>query len=336
MSPAATMTLTSPQSETAHDASARRGFLLGATAAAAGAFSLARPGAAQAEEPTYVLSSHQQAADTFLPVFTRTPAERPAGAHLGFYTGTTTYGGTVDPFVSLGYYAPLGTDWTSALQLEADWDCAPAAVHITELYWQLIKPDGSSRRPFYGKYDRSEGRAVSWDFMVGAGTSDTGRPRPGFFVNWDNDSSPVGVGMFAVQPNRLSVHAITSGGVAAENTRLRMYSAPGKGSGVALTFDGKDAEGYFHPTLVLETVSPTQTVIRAGGVYAGALHKPSPTQPTLRLESGIQVGDGAARAALWSSASAPTNALGRNGDWCFTQTGDLFFKKNGDWVNKRV
>lgn len=234
--------LTDDYETAAPSAQQRRGFIRGGALVLTGGILAARPNAAWAQgEVNSVPETGLQAADTFLPVFTRTPAERPAGSVLGFFTGTTRLEGVVDPFVALGYFAgPNKDDWGSTLQLEADWKTPSGS--ITELYWQLVKPDGSSRRPLYGRYDRTLGRAIQWQFMVGNGIDAAGAADPAFSVNWDDDSGPVGTNCFSVTPNRINLYAVSSGGIAAAYTRLNMYSAPSNGSTFALSYGGADPE----------------------------------------------------------------------------------------------
>lgn len=303
-----------------------------ATAAAAAAWS-APPAEA---ETGFVPRTEPQAANTYLPVFVRTPADRPQGSGLGFYTGTISYNGTVDPTVSMGYFGVAG-EVSSTLQLEGDWDCGPVAgrPHITELYWQIVKANGASRRPLYGMYDRTMERAIQWWFMVGNGKSDIGTQPGAFNVNWDDDTSQAGVGMFAVTPNRINLYGVTTGGVAATQTRLCLFSAVGQGSAISLTYGGRDAEGYAHPTKVDAAVDFGQVNFYIGGRFSGAWFARSATQATLRLEAGISVGDGSVtRQAIMGATGSPSNSIGNNNDWCVSDDGHLYFKTAGAWVRK--
>jgi hypothetical protein len=233
------------------------------------------------------------------------------------------------------------TDYTSALQLEADWDCGPTAgrPHITEWYWQVTKPDGSSRRPIYSKYDRTLGRAISWDFLIGNGVSDTGVTRPVFAVNWDNDTQQVGTNCFSVAPNRINLYGVASGGIAATQTRLCMYSAAGQGSAISLSFNGADPEGTANPTTVWQAVASNQMNMHIGGQFSAEWYGKSATSPVLRLLSGITLGDGAIKqGSMWSTTGAPSNAMGANGDFCMridtptTANQRIYVKSAGAWV----
>jgi len=282
----------------------------------------------------FVLASATQAANTFLPIFTRTIASRPEGALLGFWTGSTTFLGTDDPFVSMGYIGATG-EVQSTFALEGDWNTGNG--HITELYWQIIQQDGvTSRRPFYGKYDRELQRTIEWQFMIGNGVAAGGGTSPQFSVNWDDDTGPVGVNCFSVTPNRLSLYAVATGGIAADQTRLRLYSATGKGSAISMTYNGQDAEGSGHPTWLLATVGAGQANLNMNNVYCGEFHAASTTVPVLYLNGAIKLGDasGTIREAIWGATGVPSNSLGNNNDWCISDNGHFYFKTGGAWVEK--
>jgi hypothetical protein len=277
-------------------------------------------------------ASGAQAADTFLPVIVRTPAGRAAGAVFGIKFGNTTFNSVTDPEVALGYFAPTG-EVSSSFQIEGDWRVS--STNITEMYWQIVKTDGSSRRPFYGKYNRADQRSVAWYFMIGNGTSDTGSTDASFQINWDDDTSAVGVNCFKVTPNRLSLYGVATGGITADETRLRLYSSTGKGSAIALTYNGSDAEGTANPTWVMYTTSTTQMNAYMHNTFWGGFLQPSATQSGLSMVAGIQLGDGALnRQSWWASTGIPSNTMGVNNDWCISDNGHIYFKSAGAWAQK--
>jgi hypothetical protein len=244
------------------------------------------------------------------------------------------FNGTTDPFIGMGYYGGPG-EWSSAWQVEGDWDAAPNGPHITEHYWQIVKPDGQSRRPFYQQYDRTNGRAGSTWIVIGNGQSDTGAQPSGFYVDWDVDQAQVGVGCFAVTPNRIKLFAVTDGGVSARETRLSLYSAPNKGSAISLTFNGEDAEGTYHPAFVLFTSGPKWSEIWVASQRMAWINDRQDNKPGRQLFTGIKLGDnGNTRCALWGATGTPDPVIGRNGDWSISDNGGLYFKQGGSWVKK--
>jgi hypothetical protein len=290
------------------------------------------PSAAMADT-AYVPVSDTQAANAFKPVFTRTLEGRPAGSQSGFWIDSTTYAGTTDPCAIMGHIGASG-DWVSTIQIEADWDCAPDAGHITEMYWQIVTPAGESRRPMYGQYDKTSGRAGSWWFMIGNGKTDTNRPGS-FNITFDANTNQVGKSLFSVKPNRINLYGVTADGTTPDETRLALYSSPGQGSSISMTWNGSDAEGVSEPTMVQATVSRTQVNVRLGGVHSAEWFSASPARPVLALRSGVRLGDGnAMQRTMFSSSGAPSSSMGSNGDWCASDNGHLYTKVNGSWVAK--
>jgi hypothetical protein len=310
----------------------RKALVGGGTLAAGAALA---PAAAQATPGDYVEKTSSQPAGSFQAVFTRTVPNRPAGSRLGVYTGAGEFNSTIDPFIGMGYYAPSG-EYSSAWQVEGDWDATPGGgPHITEHYWQIIKPDGQSRRPFYQQYDRTMGRAGATWIVIGNGQSDTGAQPGGFFVDWDVDQAQLGVGCFAVIPNRIRLYAVTDGGVSARETRLSLYSAPNKGSAISLTYNGADAEGTFHPSFVLFTSGPKWSEIYVASQRMAWINERLDDKPGLQLFTGIKLGDnGNTRCALWGATGTPAGVMGRDGDWSISDNGSLYFKQAGSWVKK--
>jgi hypothetical protein len=283
-------------------------------------------------QPIMVEYQQDQAVNTYLPVYERTPDGVPSGTRVGMYVGTTVFDSVTDPAIGFGYQAGPG-DITSAIQLEGDW--RSSGTDVTEIYWQIFKTDGvSSRRPFFAQYDRTHQRATFWNFLIGNGTDDTGNHPRSYNVSWDNDSGQFGIAMFGVTPNRVSLYAISDADIAADQNRLRVYSATGQGSALSLTYNGQDAEGTVHPTMLLQTVADAQTDMLVQGATTASFFKPSVTQPSLAAYAAIQIGDGAAlRSALWSSATAPSGSTGANGDWNLGEDGYLSYKTGGAWLS---
>lgn len=267
---------------------------------------------------------------------------RPVGERTGFFVMHASHEGdageTTDPLVGMGTSGPVGT---FALQVEADWDTtAGPGPHIAEMYLQVIKQPGDvSRRPMYVKWDKDMGRAATWQFMVGKGKDDTGASPGAFQIRWDDDTSPVGANMFSVEPNRLNLYPVQTGGVAADQTRMRLYSAAGQGSGFSLTFNAADADGTAEPTLVMQSEGATWAGIWSKGSRIGYWNKPGAAKAGLELQCGLRLGDNTALwSAAWSCTGVPSNALGSDGDVMIRQDGTfaagtkLYEKIGGAWV----
>ncbi len=226
--------------------SSRRRFALGAAGALAAAVPLARTATAKADSVNgpWVAVNDTQPADTFLPVFLRNPQGRPATDQIGFQTGTIKFNNTVDPFVAMGYWGANG-DYSSTWQLEGDWDTGPGDTqpHITELYWQIIRPDGAHRRPFYAQYDRTAGLMSQFTIMIGPGNNHVGVPGgQGFTVNWDDGTNQVGRAIFHVKPAYMQL--MTTG--ATGQTMFLMHALQGFNAALHLFSGQTAADSAYH------------------------------------------------------------------------------------------